>query len=219
MALSHLGITQEIEDTGSDGLLASSTDASLSKQLCDLWYERCRKRSQEEWPFTFARKFALLVLVSDDTDELWSNEWRRAYTIPADCLKARRFVGDEGWAYWPWGQDPWHQWPYTTRDWAFVVRVHEGTSVILTDIEEACANLEYTENVTDAARFTEFYAEALSFLLASKLKTPMSNQTEESLQLLRAYNSMGAAAQASLLQQDRDREETDGEFLQARGIY
>lgn len=215
LALSRVGISRQI--AAGDGTLSGSADTSIEKAQCLLWYEICRDRCLEEYPWPFARKFATLTLEDDGEGEAWEDEWDNAYVYPSDCLKARRFVQDQGIGFyrldstegvWPWSQmDPWR----------FVVRQHGGTAVILTDVAEDDADLEYTVRVTDPTEFSYSFASALAYLLASEIAVPLSVDTEKANRLLALYQMEGAKAAAIAFNEEEPRDEGDGSFLRSRG--
>jgi len=180
MALSRIGVGYQL--TIGAGTIASSTDTGAELRACSLWYERCRNRLLEQIPWTFARKYATLTLNDDGTGEIWEDEWDNAYTYPSDCLTARRFVNDSTWAStegW-WGDVYRRVYASPYSEWAFVVRIHGSTKVIMTNVAEADANLEYTYAVTTATLFTEQFADLLAWTLAAEIAEPLAINTARS---------------------------------------
>jgi len=216
MALSRIGVSRPLQGDV-DGTLANCTDDSVSKEQCDLFYERCRKRAMSFTPWTFARKFATLVLNDDGTDEIWEDEWENAYTYPADCLVARRFVNDKGLGYYRRTYDE-GRWPWADEnEWKFVVRTHNSTKVIMTDVDTDDADLEYTENLTDTSRFSEEFASALAWLLASEIALPLDvNVSKAQAAKQQWYLERGEAA-ATIFNEEIPPEKGDQAFLNARG--
>jgi hypothetical protein len=222
MALSRIGVSEPL--TGDeDGTLAACTDTSVAKSQCELFYERCRRRLMSAVPWPFARKFKTLTRVSDGgtspNREIWADEWQNAYGYPDDCLIARRFVNDKGLGYYrraayyesrlPWSDD---------NEWKFEVRVHDGDKVILTDVQPSDADLEYTEDLTDASRFTEPFASTLAWQLASELALPLDVNVSKAQAAKQAYYTELSEAAAYVFNEEQPPERGDEAFLNARGF-
>lgn len=220
MALNRIGVSREL-DGDVDGTLANCTDTSLEKELCDRWYARARNSVLEAHPWTFARKYVTLVLNDDGTGEIWTDEWANAYTYPSDCLKIRRFVNDVGAGVEGGGYSHGH---LGTRyfgsgafgQWRYVVRVHDSTKVILTDVATGDADIEYTYEATDASMFTESFASCLAWKLGSEIGIALDANPARSTQALQMYLGELKAAAASMLNEELPHRDGDGEFLQAR---
>lgn len=211
----RIGVSRPL-DGDADGTLANCTEDSAAKDALDRLYARCRDRVLIEWPHTFARKFATLTLADDGTDEAWEDEWDFAYEYPADCMKARRFVSDNGWGYYHWGSVEWN-WPFSVQDeWRFVVRVHDGAKVILTDVDEEDADLEYTEQVTDLDRWTEPAASALAWLLASEIALPLAVDPTKARMAYQMYMEEIWRAAAHQANERVEGPEEDSMFVSAR---
>lgn len=213
MALSRAGVLRPLP--AGDGTLANSTDGSIELQACQLWYPICRDRCLEGFPWPFARAFATLTLADDGTDEIWEEEWANAYNLPADCLRAWRFVTDRHAAVLSTGCGLAY---YVPQDDArpFVIREHGGAQVILTDVEEADADLEYTKQVTDPTRFSFTFASALAYLLGSEVSEPLSVSPERAERLRQLYLMEGAKAASQAANEEQPPEDGDGRFLRSR---
>ncbi len=221
-ALMRLGISRQITTVGA-GTLAESTDTTIEHQVATFWYPRCRDRVLQDYPWTFARKFLLLTEIDDGDGEVWEDEWDLAYTYPTDCLKIRRFVS---------GVSAGHFQTNTTAglfnrldgvEFAFryVVRQIEvatvPTKVILTDVENADARLEYTAQVTDAGLFTEQFGSMLAWLMATEMSMPLSVSGDQRQAALQGYFSELNAARASDSNEEHDHDEPSGPLVRSRG--
>lgn len=216
MALTRLGSRRLAGDA--DGTLANCTDTSYEKELLGLWYPRCRDRVLEGFPWTFARGFATLALADDGDGEVWEDEWDLAYSLPADCLTVRRFVSDVGrWGFYFSEDTPMGCWQWLGREaWRYVLRLHDGARVILTDVKEADADIEYTVAVTDASLFTEAFGSALAWGLAAELGTSLSVAPGKRQEAMQHYLHELRIAGAHLLNEENDQDQEDGPFMRAR---
>ena len=221
MALSRIGISRQLTDV--DGTLANSTDTGKELPVCVQWYERCRNKALETFPWTFARAYTTLVLNDDGDGEIWTDEWDNAYDYPADCLKIRRFVNDRGvWDYGLFGQAG-GTFPVNfvgLPEWRYEVKILSGSKVIMTDVAEADADIEYTQLITDATLYTEQFASALAWQLAAEIATPLSVDLKRREDALRMYSLEMQAAAASMLNEEIPRDEDpDLDFINARGFF
>jgi len=160
------------------------------------------------------------VLNDDGTGEVWTDEWEYAYTYPSDCLKVRRFVNDLSSGYYGYGHEPIGRFGGTgawTKAWRYVIRQHSAGTVILTDVEEDDADIEYTKLTTDVLLFPATFTEALGWLLAAEVAIPLSASTERSDHARVMYGRTIQQAIASNMNEDHPRDEGDGEFIRSRG--
>lgn len=218
MALSRIGISRSITTDGT-GLLVNATNASLELTACTFWFSRCRDRVLADFPWTFARKYTTLTLADDGTGEVWVDEWDNAYTYPSDCLHIRRFVTGAG-AGTSHGADDVQYGPLSESldtAWPYVVRQHAGVQVILTDVAEADAKIEYTARVTDQTLWTEQYGSVLAWLLAAEIAMPLSVSGDRRDTALRYYDYELRLARANSANEERQHREPDGPFIRARG--
>lgn len=201
-----------------DGTFLACTDTSLERTVVERWYTKCRDLLLEEWPWTFARKVALLTLADDLTDDtdIWGQEWGAAFEYPEDCARTRRFVGDStagrggDWCTEMGG------WPWPGKGIPFVVRVQEGAKVILTDVAEVDANLEYTEKVVEVERMTPSFISALEWYIAHKASLPLRVSAEASARAYSMFRSERWAAKAADHNEENPRPEPDGPLIAAR---
>jgi hypothetical protein len=213
MALGRLGITDRV--TSSDGTLANATSTGTITTECVFWYPLVRLALLECWYWRFARKYALLVVADEGDDEAWETEWDRAYTLPADCARARRFVSGT--------QAPYATWRYPddadtlfAYNYKFVVRAHEDVKVILTNVPTP-AHLEYTEDVTDATRFDQTFSSLLAWALAVELAGPLSADAGMSQKAFQAYLYAEPMAKNADANEEQAPDNPDDVFVASRG--
>lgn len=85
IALRHLAIGKPI------GSLTESTQEAIS---CALFYQQTKEEVLREFPWPFAWRTSVVVLV-DGTEALASaRDFQYAYRLPDDCLRVHRVLGD-----------------------------------------------------------------------------------------------------------------------------
>jgi len=221
LALSQLGVTEQIASVGT-GTLAEVTATGLKVDLCNQWYAYSRDEFLKAYPWRFARKFATLALADDGTGEIWRFEWANAYTYPTDCLQLRRFVNDLGGGSWGYGE-PYNASEFAGADlsWRYVVRVHDGDKVILTDVSEVDADMEYTEKVTDLDRWdgNPSAVTSLMWLLGHRLAPGLSLGRDLSIHCWQMYQQEVRAARALDGNEDNPHPagRDGGSYIAARG--
>lgn len=219
MALARISVPRPLTDAG-DGLIASCTDGNAEQRLCELWYPQVRDQLLEAFPWTFARGYVDLVLNDDGTGEEWEYEWNYAYTYPADCLKVRRFVNDLGsglYGYWHEQPGRFGQMGSWTEAWRYVIRDHDGTRVILTDVESGDATIEYTKKITTTSLFTPLFASVCAWGLAAEVAMPLTESQSMYAFARSQYAQALMQAAASFSNEEHPRDSGDGEFVRSRG--
>ena len=85
LAISHLGIADEIADVSEDG------DNSEAANACRRFYDIARRATLRDFDWVFARKPVALTEIEDDDDEIdLPEEWGYVYRYPTDALCIRR---------------------------------------------------------------------------------------------------------------------------------
>jgi hypothetical protein len=144
MALSHLGVSVEIQDL--------AAERSKEAQACRRFYEPTRDEVLRDFDWSFARRREALAKVADDPDTYWSFSYRR----PANALAIRSLPNDAG---------------IRIDTSASRVVFSEGSDatgeLIFTD--QIDAEVIYTVRETNAEKFPPDFVHALSLLLASKI--------------------------------------------------
>lgn len=216
-ALMRIGISDLV--TSSDGTLASATSTGQITSKSQFWFPLVRDQMLSSWYWRFARKYALLVEASDGSGppaEAWSTEWDSAFTVPADMLRARRFVSgtQAPYATWRYPEDADRLYGYNYK---FVVRVHNDVKVLLANVPPALAHLEYTEAITDAERFPSTFAMLLAWRLAVDLAGPLSSDASLAQFALVAYQTELPLAMNIDANEEQAPDAPDDVFVTARG--
>lgn len=146
MALAKIGIGQKIEEL--------TNEAGDTEREANFWYPICRDRLLEAFTWQHASKQIALDLVEEDPND----DWAFAYRMPVECLVARRIVSGLGtsesvWVSFQLGQDS------------------QG-ALIYCDQEDAV--LEGTFTLNDPSRYTNMFANALAWVMASEMAMPLS---------------------------------------------
>lgn len=154
MALAHLATGQQIQ---------SLNDRSSEARVCKLFYDQVRGETLNGFPWPFATKYASLMLVGGTSNVPYNTDWQYAYQYPVDATTIRRL-----WNGISRIETHESRVPYTRSQDA------DNNPLILTDFPPVIASTvlpalpycEYTQEVTDPARFAPAFTQALAFLLA-----------------------------------------------------
>lgn len=193
----------------------SPPEGSAQADHCARFWPMARDTALEAKPWRFAAARAELTL----TDYPTAN-WSYAYFLPSDCLLARRIF-------------PPVEVPAASAsaifeadaiveefDIRFDLETNDaGRQVLLTNQETA--TLGYTRRVTDPAKFTSTFTDAVVWLLASHLAGPvLKGQVGEKAasRCYQAYLGVLATAGAQELNQSNVRRNYVPNAMSARGV-
>lgn len=191
LALSHLGSGLSIEDL--------DADTTPEAAACRIFYPKCRKLAQREFPWPCFEQWATLAFVAEDPNE----EWGFSYRLPSDCAfpikipSGQRFDNDGTTV------------PFTKSSDA-------SGFLILTDKEEATLKFsKYEENV---ALFDVDFEIALSLLLAFYIAPRVAGGDPNRLgkRAYDAYRIVGEKAKVTALQETQKDVEPMCEMISAR---
>lgn len=147
LALSRLGDSAIVASI-------SPPDGSAQADHCARFYPIARDSMLEMHAWGFATKRCVLALV----DNPWT-QWRYCYAVPNDAIK---LLG----VYQANASNDYSDGRYTPQEFASEVDTL-GRPVIYTNCENA--HLRYTAAITDSAKFSALFVDALGWLLASHL--------------------------------------------------
>lgn len=136
-----------LNNMGIGRVIAKLTDATEEARACKRWYESARDQLLQDYPWNWAAVVAELSPLTE-TSPLGSH----VYSCPASALRVRNVFSPDA--------------PGTRANW-MVRRGENGGKRIIADISPAWA--EYTARVTDPTEFPPLWADALAWLLASRL--------------------------------------------------
>lgn len=189
LALSNLGDAQTVNSI-------DPPDGSAEASKCAQFYPIARDAILEdhEWSFTI-RHQSLASLGSPPAD------WRYRYALPAGCIEMLRVAPPDS---------------HEAKD--FIVEGDDAEGfVILTNVEQAVAR--YRVRVTDTTLFPAKFTQALSWLLASYLAVPVTQDPQLRQGAYEAYVTILADARAQDANQGRlkdRRDEYEPPHLEAR---
>lgn len=192
MALSHLGIAEEIEDLETD----DTQEAKACRRFFDEIYKKVL-RSPFPWPF--ATKIAALALVEEEPND----EWLYSYRYPADCFFFRRILSGM------------RQETNASRVPTKISRDDDG-KLIFCDVEEAEA--EYTVDVEEPADWDSDFVLAVSLLLASFIAPRFGSTDATKLGIVagQRYKEMVGEAKAAAAEEEQPDADTDADSIRAR---
>jgi len=168
------------------GRITSLTQETEEARQCAMHYDHCRRMLLRSYRWGFARRMEKLAVVSATAPG-----WDFVYGYPSNCLSVRFvFAEDEA------------ERKEVNKD-EFDVAVVDSVKVLCTNVEEAWC--EYTEDVTEVAKMTEEFVEALARYLAASMAMVITGN--EGLMNLN-YQLMQAALQQAQVEAAREREQT-----------
>lgn len=178
--------------------IASLDEASREAQLCGLTYEQCRDQLLRTFPWNFARRRAVLADLGTP-----ATNWSYRYACPSDCLQALRVVV------------PGLRIPRNDLLPAFELGSTDSSQRVIHTDEEEC-ELEYTARITDTTLFDPLFTNALAWLLASEIATPLTAKPDMANLARQAYTFTMREAAAQSLNEGWQGAEPDCEFQAAR---
>lgn len=188
LALSHVGGFS----------IAALDERSTEARLCGQHYDFCRDEVLRSFNWSFATKIAALALVSGVSVP----NWEYAYSLPADCLNARRLVFEGSRAL-------------SDRQQLFTILASSaGTAKYLcTNLEDAW--LEYTARITDSTMYDSQFVTAFSYRLGADMATALSGVDGKRRELMNFFSMSIAEAKASSANEQKDPQKFD-RYVKAR---
>lgn len=199
MALSRIGNSQRID---------ALTEASAQAEQCSLFYEPARDMVLRDYPWAFATGFVSLAQVATNPDQ----QYAYAYSMPTDCLFARRIVND----VFPVGYWPFPDCIERPRIPRIGFQVINGSSgrLIVTSISPA--SLEYTIKVESPELFDPLFVSALAWKLAAQIAPALAKDAGISQNCEAMYRSEIASAAARMLNEGADDHMPESSFITGR---
>lgn len=168
------------------GRITAITQETEEARQCAMHYDHCRRMLLRSYRWGFARRMEKLAVVSAKVPG-----WDYVYGYPSNCLSVRFvFAEDEA------------ERKEVNKD-EYEVAVVDGVKVLCSNVEEAWC--EYTEDVTEAAKMTEEFIEALARYLAASMAMVVTGS--DGLMNMN-YQLMQTALQQAQVEAAREREQT-----------
>lgn len=168
------------------GRITSLTQNTEEARQCAMHYDHCRRLLLRSYRWGFARRIKKLALSASTVPG-----WEYVYGYPSSCLSVRFVFTEEG-----------AERKEMTKD-EYEVAVVDGVKVLCTDVEEAWC--EYTEDVTEVAKMTEEFVEALARYLAASMAVVLTGN--EGMMNMN-YQLMQTALAQAQTEAAREREQT-----------
>lgn len=205
-ALSNIGDTSFIEDY--------SDPQNERERLAALHYESTRDEVLQDFPWSFARTFVALAVVTGEVPG-----WEFKYRYPTDCLMAK-IVTDEGGYRLPakfwFDATVWNHALFPIPRYAFEVQADPDDvgKIILTDVEDAY--LWYTKLVSDLNQWTALAREALEWRLSMKFAKGLKADEEQFQSAFSMYQLSLSKAQAHALNEGYPGKQPESPAIMAR---
>lgn len=188
---------------GQDANIASldPPEGSANAELCAQFYPIALDTLLEMHPWKFAVRRTQPAL----RDDLANGAWAYPYQEPNGCVRVLGVLADG----------------YTSDQDAQAFETEsdaDGNGIILTNTEDA--TVRYIARVTNPAKFTPLFVEALSWLLASMVAGPIikgETGAAEGIRTYQAFLAMYARASGSSANQMKKRLEHTPDWIAARG--
>ncbi len=193
MAIYHHGIGKEIAK--------NETEKSEEAKACRRFFETAKEGVLADLDWSFATKFVVLNLIEENP----SCEWRYSYKYPVDCINLRRILSG------------------TRRDTQesripFRVVTDPSGKVIYTDRENA--EIEYTQNLTNASLFSSEFDLALSFRLASLVGARLTGGDPFKIKgdMLQQYEMELGRAKKKNMNEETEDKPAESDLIRSRGV-
>ena len=193
MAISHLGISQEIANLDSD--------PGAEAQACRRFFDPAIETFQRDFHMSFATKRKVLGVITNDPNDEYSFE----YEYPSDCIMVERIISGLN------TDNRQSQVPYV------IVRGTSGKT-ILSNYDEA--ELEYSVIESDTGRLPADVVMAFSYKLA-ELVAPRITSGDPFGLGLRAkqnYEEAKTIAWANNMNEMQEEEEPESEFIREMNV-
>ena len=181
--------------------IASESEVTPEAQLCALYWDSARRQALRAFPWPWAQR--RVALAQADMPDVYANEWRCCYALPANCLKLHRML--------PRGGVP----PLVRRVPFRLVYNDAGATLVLA--QEASALADYTVDVADVTLWDDLFVNLMARRLACLIAVPLlkNNQGKVS-ELEQLYRAAIPSAEEGAASEQQDRPQPDS-WLLSRG--
>lgn len=176
------------------------TETSPAARAAQASFEIERDFVLRAFPWPFATKYETLALVDGSSDDPVNNDWTFAYRFPADCLRARRIVRENG--------------RLDTDPPRFRIGRDSQGRLIYSDEEEAV--LEYTVRITDPAEFDANFVSAFAWRLAWMLAPALGRVAEITKTARDNFYIELTTAKSEALNEGQQESPIDAEWIRGR---
>lgn len=138
-------------------LIQSLNESGSAASYCNLFFDKTRNLLLSKYAWLFAQTQDYMALYG--TPPLG---WSYQYALPDNCVRPLYIKNSDS-------DDPKDKIPFERR-----LSDDKTTQVIVTNKEQA--NLVYTYKISNISAYPDYFTNALSFLLAIKLASPLSKK-------------------------------------------
>lgn len=217
MSVSQISIyNMALMRIGQDIGVASPTENSKARRVCDTFWDACRQSALREFPWSFATGFSALA-PSVGTAPMG---YAYSYLRPSDMLRLYAVIDVNGlrtwvtalpalWCWPSWNSDPHPSMPR--------VPFRILGDAILTDQPEAYG--VFVRDVTDTTKFDALFVDALAWRLASEIALPMVGPAQGAAlaqKASQAYDNLRSQAQATSANEGQPDPPQDSPAIKAR---
>lgn len=176
---------------GEKGFIDALSDDTEAAEICNVLYATSRDAMLEAHPWPFATHRELIGLLAsrsvDDSDVRLRTGWSYTYALPSDMLPNGQRYLETGLP----NPAPDQQIPFVIED-----DVTEGKAVLITN--QPLAELVYTFKLTNVAKMSPLFQEALSWKLAYELTLALPVKSSLGLGMIQGFDRAFARAAASV---------------------
>lgn len=201
IALARTGVSKTIASI-------DPPEQTQESKICATFYEHCRDRALEDFPWLFARRAVALQKV---VTTAITPGWEYQYAYPNDCLRALHVCSSAGIQVATSDSTllsipkiPFTQWadPVANR------------KLILCNMDEMY--LVYTARITNPTMFTAAFDSSLAWLISSEIAGPLTSNKALGQQSYNSYLAVAGEAFAANLSEAYEGGEIESEFISVR---
>lgn len=180
--------------------IGSINEASAEARACKQFYDIVLDTALQSYPWRWAMKTAALAEVTNTKP----NRWLYAYQRPSDCLMVRRLLDESMASYIPHGEGI----KAGEHD-----REIEGQTIFC---DLSPAYLQYTQRLTDPAKFPPLFVDALGMALSARIAYPITRDLKVRADAVTLAAQAMETAKAADANEVRETSDAPSEFMEAR---
>lgn len=182
----------------SNGQIIDISDNSARARYCALNFNPAAEQALAYHDWSFARRYCKPVLSAEK-----HLEYKYTYIYPADCLKLRRFINEDG---------------YDLEMGGYKIIVSDSNSSRLILTNHKIESMAYTFKQLNTEMWDSAFTDAFEYLLASKIVANLKDQTTSHKYYFELYMQMIDYAKSLALEEETPLFETDV-YKNYRPIY
>jgi hypothetical protein len=180
--------------------ISSINEASAEARACKQFYDIVLDTALQSYPWRWAVKTEAMAQVVNTKE----NRWLFAYQRPSDCLKIIRVVDESLIEYMPYGDGI----KGGNHDYEI-----EGETIYC---DLSPAYLQYTQKMTDPARFPPMFVDALGMALSARIAYPITRDLKIRADAVTLASQAMEAAKSADANEVRETSDWPSEVIEAR---